>query len=321
MIISASRIKINDTISALANAFKLKDLGNMTKFLGININQNSSSILINQSDKIENLCDDMGMTHCNGANTPISDDNLLDRDTKNACSQNDSVLYRSAVGQLLHIANMTRPDIQYAVNRLCRYLREPSQNALLSLKHLVRYVSRTKSASITFTKENKPQLTASSDSSWGNITSPKGTTGVFFLINGSPVAWWSKKQTITAQSTCEAEYAALTSLAVAAQWIHPLHKEIFQVKDEPILTEIDNTAALITAQSDKISARNRHFLMRQSTVREAIKNGLIKLNYTPSDICKADGLTKALQRIKHESFCNQINIKLKPSVSKGGVIR
>ncbi|KAI0994598.1 hypothetical protein K3495_g13582 [Podosphaera aphanis] len=85
---------------------------------------------------------------------------------------------------------------------------------------------------------------------------------------------------------------------------------------QPIITEIDNTAALITANSTKISARNRHFLMQEETVRETIKNKIIKPQYTPTDICKADGLIKALQCIKHVAFCNQINMGLINSASE-----
>ena len=178
MIISKSHKSIINCVTSLANAFQIKDLGEMTKFLGINIEQMPDGIRINQQDKINSLCDDLGMTHCRSANTPIADDNLIDRDTEIMCSHSDAAIYRSAVGVLLHIANMTRPDIQYAVNRLCRYVHNPSQNAYLSLKHLMRYVSGTKSAALFFPKSNRTELTASSDSSWGNTTSPKGTSGI-----------------------------------------------------------------------------------------------------------------------------------------------
>ena len=211
MIISTNEILTQESAMALSKAFQIKDLGNMTKFLGINIQSLSNGIYINQTDKIEALCDDMNLTNCRGVTTPISDDNLIDRNIDDSCSKDDANLYRSAVGMLLHIANMTRPDIQYAVNRLCRYLRNPSHNAILSLKHLVRYVAHTKNASLFFSNKGKSVLTASSDSSWGNITSSKGTSGIFFFINGSPIAWWSKKQTVTAQTTCESEFAALTT--------------------------------------------------------------------------------------------------------------
>ncbi|KAI0993446.1 hypothetical protein K3495_g14738 [Podosphaera aphanis] len=310
-------METQQTATALGNAFQIKDLGAMRKFLGINIERKPDGIRMDQKDKIEALCDDMGKTHCNGSKIPVADDNLIDLDKDKLCSKQDAALYRSAVGTLLHIANMTRPDIQYAVNRLCRYVRNPSQNALLSLKHLICYVSRTKSASLFYPKQRISGLTASSDSSWGNITSSKGTSGIFFFVNGSPIAWWSKKQTVTAQSTCEAEYAALATLAIAAQWLRPLYEELFQVSSNPILTDIDNTSAMKIANSDKVNARNRHILIRQSTVRESIKSGHISLNFTPSELCRADGLTKALQRLKHADFCAQIKLDLKHSLSGG----
>jgi len=158
----------------------------------------SDGIRINQQDKINSLCVDLGMIHCKGAYKPIADDNLIDRDTENICSQSDATVYRSDVGTLLHIANMTRPDIQYTVKRLCPHMRNPSQNAFLSLNHLVRYVSNTKSSSLFYLKCDSSVLTASSNSSWGNTTSAKGTSGIVFFVNNSPVAWWSKKQTVTA---------------------------------------------------------------------------------------------------------------------------
>lgn len=148
---------------------------------------------------------------------PFADDNLIDRDTESPCNKTDATLNRSLVGTILHIADMTRPDIQYPVNRLTRHVRNPSENAMLSLKHLVRYSWRTKSASLHFPNNISIELTASSDSSWGSITSSKGTSRILFSVGNTPVAWWSKLQSVTAQSTCEAEYAALKTLAIAAQ--------------------------------------------------------------------------------------------------------
>lgn len=117
MIISPSKHEIHKTITTLAKVFQLKDLGNMTKFIGINIEKQTDGIRINQEDKIDSLYQDMGMSHCKGTNTPISDDNMIDCEVENSCSIDNAKLYRSAVGSLLHIAYMTRPDIQYAVNR------------------------------------------------------------------------------------------------------------------------------------------------------------------------------------------------------------
>ncbi|POS86658.1 hypothetical protein EPUL_002287 [Erysiphe pulchra] len=95
------------------SAFQVKDLGDMTKFLGIDIQRKPDGIWIHQQDKIQSLCEDMIITHCKGANAPVADDNLIDCDIDTPCLKNEATVYQSAVGTLLHIANMTRPDIQY----------------------------------------------------------------------------------------------------------------------------------------------------------------------------------------------------------------
>lgn len=185
---------------------------------------------------------------------------------------------------------MTRSDIEYAVNRLSTYVHNPSENCMLGLKHLIRCISRTKSASLFFSSQGISNLTASTDSSWDNITQSKSTSGILFLVNDTLVAGYSNKKNVTAQSTREAKYAALAELVVTAQWPRSLYDELFLVKNSPI-TEIDNTAALVTTNSTKIPARNRQFLMRQETVRETIENRIIKLKHTPTNDCKANSLT------------------------------
>jgi len=76
-----------------------------------------------------------------------------------------------------------------------------------------------------------------------------------------------------------------------------------------IVTQIDNTTAMITANSNKISTKNRYFLMRMATVHKAIKAGTIRLQYTPSAEVIADGFTKGLSPLKHAEFCRMLNIK------------
>lgn len=139
--------------------------------IGFNISDGSDGIHVNQQDKIDALYKDMGTAQCKGANTPISNDDLTDRNTSNLWSNLESVLYRSAVGTLLHIVIIIRFDIQYADNKLCCYVRNPSQNVFLSLENLIRCVSQRKGAVLFFTKFDKHQLTASSDSSLGSSKS------------------------------------------------------------------------------------------------------------------------------------------------------
>ena len=79
-------------------------------------------------------------------------------------------------------------------------------------------------------------------------------------------------------------------------------REIWRSDHGPITVQMDNQAAIQTAKNGKLSARNRHFLIRQSVLKEALAGGVIFIEYTPSEKVIADGLTKSLQRVKHEAF-------------------
>jgi len=308
MIVCPSSQDADSVVELPSKKLRVKDLGDMSLFIGIEIKQGADGIRISHHAKIQAVCEDLGLGICRGAKSPIADDGLLTRNPEDLCDPDSAALYRSAVGSFLHIAIMTRPDLQYAVNRLAQLSRAPTTSAFQALKHLARYASSTASASVLFPWDLEPVMTASSDSSWGSTWSPRGTTGNVFLIGGAPVAWLSKKQSMTAQSTCESEYEALRQLVKSAYWLPPLFHEIFGSELRVVVTQVDNTAAIITANSDKVSTRNRHFLMRMATVREAVKSGTIKLKYTPSSEVVADGFTKALPPIKQADFCKMLNI-------------
>jgi len=102
------------------------------------------------------VVNDLGLTDYRGASTLIADDGLVNRDEEKLVNNETATKFRSIVGSFLHVAIMTRPDIQYAVNRLASRMRAPIENAMLALKHLGRYMSRTKGATLHFPAGLKP---------------------------------------------------------------------------------------------------------------------------------------------------------------------
>ena len=62
--------------------------------------------------------------------------------------------------------------------------------------------------------------------------------------------------------------------------------------------------------TDKVNARNRHFLIRLETVREAVKASIFKPVYTPSNNVIINGLTKALSFLKHAAFTKLLSLDL-----------
>lgn len=89
----------------------MKDLGPVTNFLGIQINHGDDSIRISQPDKVIAVYEDLGLEKCRGAWSPIIDEGLITRTRSAALDDVTATRYRSAVGSLLHVSIMTRPDI------------------------------------------------------------------------------------------------------------------------------------------------------------------------------------------------------------------
>ena len=67
-------------------------------------------------------------------------------------------------------------------------------------------------------------VSAYSDADWGNdVRDVKSLTGWVVMVNGDPVSWCCKKQSVVAQSTCEAELYALAAAMNEAHVAHGSH--------------------------------------------------------------------------------------------------
>ena len=123
-------------------------------------------------------------------------------------------LYREIVGSLIYLMTCTRPDLSYVVTYLPQYLSKPKKSHFGMAKQVVRYLKGTPNRCLKFVKKSQPKLVGCSDSDWAMSNDRRSISGYAFkLCNGSSLISWksSKKQTIVALSTCEAEYVALAT--------------------------------------------------------------------------------------------------------------
>ena len=146
---------------------------------------------------------------------------MLFRSADNAgapLSSEDHATYRMAVGSLLYLACWTRPDISFAVSELSRFVSAPAEAHMKAVKHLVRYLRGTMDLGLLYSKTaggaGPPSvLTAYVDADWaGDPDSRRSTTGYVLVLNGAAISWKSKRQTVIALSSAEAEFIAASSL-------------------------------------------------------------------------------------------------------------
>src|SRR4051812_14873643 len=117
------------------------------------------------------------------------------------------------------------------------------------------------------------------------------------MLNGNPIHWWSKSQSLVALSSTEAEYVALGEASKDAVWLREWINGVLGVYI-PIKLRCDNQAAIKIVLNETDSARTRHFTARHHFVRDLIKHNQLSVDWTSTDTQAADLLTKSLDRIK-----------------------
>ena len=113
----------------------------------------------------------------------------------------------------------------------------------------------------------------------------------------------SKRQTLTAKSTMQAELIAAAAASDEATWYHQLqteHPVPFGLSESetpaPVPIFIDNENALRTANHPSNSPTNRHIMLREFRIRDSSEAKLVRAFFTPSALNAADHFSKLLSR-------------------------
>ncbi|GKC85952.1 hypothetical protein Tco_1141669, partial [Tanacetum coccineum] len=72
----------------------------------------------------------------------------------------------------------------------------------------------------------------------------KGTTGIIFYYERSPISWSTQKQATVALSSCESEFIAATAAATQALWLKRLLSRLTHSDEEKITILVDNKSAI-----------------------------------------------------------------------------
>ncbi|CAL3971562.1 unnamed protein product [Diplocarpon coronariae] len=301
---------IKSFIKGLEEYFKLKDLGPIKDYLGINIeyNQEKGYIKLYQEAYITKLLTRFDMLAGKPKYIPIEPKIKLEPNPNKATSS-EITRFQQIIGSLLFLTLATRPDISYAVIKLARFASNPSKNYIIAVKNLLRYLKGTKSLGLIYKNSPNKYITGYCDADYaGDIGSAKSTTGFSFYLANCLFSWKSKLQSIIAQSTTEAEYMAINSAAKEAVYIKQILLELgFYIQNKlPLYT--DNNRALLLAKNPQFHERTKHIAVKYHYIRDLISKGEIDLIYINTLSQKADGFTKPLAKPQFVEFLKQLAI-------------
>jgi len=236
--------------------FKMKDLGDASEFLGIEImrDRNLCQIEIKQSAYMAKILERFSMSNCKPMSTPmITDSAKILESESNLLSPKTP--YRSAIGSLLYLMICTSSD-------------------------------------------------------WGGcLSTRKSTEGVLFTLGGTAVSWKSKRQSVVALSTCEAEYIASCSAAKEAIYLGRLLFDMLgATSTPPVPIHVDNDGAIDLTKKEAVSQRTKHIDIRYHYIRKALRGKHISLHHIDTKEQLADLLTKSLGPIIHRTLSSNMGV-------------
>ena len=297
----------NDLISvknAMAKRFKIKDLGLLKWYLGVEFKYSKNSISMSQENFIEKVLEKFNMQDAKTKSLPC-DVGFNKFDCSESKPLENPTLFRAIIGSLVYILICSRPDISYVVTRLSQYMDKPKIAHLALAKDVLRYLKGTKSQALTFRKSNKPlQLHGYCDSDYAGSDDRKSTSGYCFKLseNSALISWKTKKQDVVSLSSCEAEYNAICYAVQEGKFLRQMFAEMQNLPVAKFILYADNQGALKLSQNPVYQQRSKHIDVKYHFTRHEIQNGTLSLVYIQTAYNMADMFTKALPKVKFQKF-------------------
>ena len=287
-------------IHGLSSRFSLKNLGTPHYFLGVELVQHNSGLLLSQHKFIRDILERFDMEGAKPAPTPLSSTAILK--LADGSPHTDATHYRRIIGALQYL-NMTRPDLSFAINKLSQFMHQPTSTHLQHLKRLLRYLKSTINYGLLLQKSAKFELVTFSDADWGgNMDDRTSTSAYISFFGGNPISWSSKKQKTVARSSTEAEYRAVASAAAEVLWLkNLLHELHIPLSRQPLLL-CDNIGATYLCSNPVNHSRMKHISLDYHFVREQVQSKQIQVSHVSTKDQVADLLTKPLPQLKFEDF-------------------
>jgi hypothetical protein len=216
-IASNDSIAISSFITMLNDKFKLKDLGSLKYFLGLEIAQSSSGISVSQRKYALEILEDSGLLASKPGQFPMEHNLKLSRDDGVLIS--DPTVFRRLISRLLYLT-ITRPDLAYSVQTLSQFMDKLRQPHLDVAHRVLRYIKSAPAQGLFFPAKSNMHIKAFCDADGaGCLDTRKSIIGYCVFIGDSLISWKSKKQQTVSRSSAESEYRSMASTCCELIWL------------------------------------------------------------------------------------------------------
>jgi hypothetical protein len=299
----------------LGGLVSVEFMGQVSHFLGIEFawhyhDDGNLTVHLTQQSFAENLVESLGFadlslsTYVTPYRSGISIDSIPNDNLTSNQRDHLHLQYQSLVESLNWLAHTTRPDLSVVFSLLAQHRSYPSTGDMDAVKYVVKYLASTKNLGIVFTSTKRsilesflhfpiaPTVLSMSDANWGPQDATKSmavselplfasrSMSGFYIDLFGPFHWSSKRQSITAGSSAEAEIYAtdecvrfLLELAQILEFLDV--KNIFI----PRVSAIYNDNLACVNWSKLCTSKGlRHIQMKENRIREKLLLSLFLFN-------------------------------------------
>uniref|UniRef100_A0ACD5Z493 Uncharacterized protein n=1 Tax=Avena sativa TaxID=4498 RepID=A0ACD5Z493_AVESA len=300
LIASNDKAMLMEVKSWLSSKFDMKDMGEASYVLGVEIHRNRNKRILGLSQKayLKTVLKRFAMESCNPLTVPMTKAIKLSGDmcpkSLEERKKMSHIPYASALGSLMYAMLFTRPDLCHSVGVLSRYQKNPGEEHWKQVRNALRYVKGTLDYYLCFNGHNL-QLQGYTDADWqGDPDDRKSTSGYIYTLAGGAVSWCSKKQDSVALSSMEAEYIAASEAVKEGVWLREFlaSLNIVESASSPVTVYCDNQAAIKVSKDPKFHSRSKHIEGRYHYIRDVINRlKTVRLDFLPGVDMLADPLT------------------------------
>eukprot|EP00435_Cladocopium_sp_Y103_P040980 s704_g11.t1 len=243
----------------------------------------------------------------------------------------DPVMVREAqkqTGELLWIAGRSRPDVAYAVSVMSQFATKRPRGVVAIGREVRAYLKTCPGLALEYGPLQEADFGVAgtqsrvrhaglvevyTDASFAS-SNLRSTSGVVGFYAGSPVFWYTGRQSFVTLSTAEAELMAMLEGLTALRCVKSIIDLLQDIPAEGRMFS-DSTAGISIALGTTGSWRTRHLRIRAQGLHEAIERGETTLEHQPGKSLVADGMTKQLQGGPLKNFVEALKLNIeKPEV-------
>jgi hypothetical protein len=305
-------------LDALRKDFDLSDSGELTWLLGCKVEQRPGRVRLHQEKYCNDVLKRFQHSDCKPISTPCEPNmHLTDADCPKLEDRDPEVVrnYQMLIGALMYLTCFTRGDCSFAVNQCARFMSNPGPSHVAAARRILRYLAGTRSLGLTYSSDSRDdgltsvgkltlpnQLTASADADHAGGKDRRSISGWAVMLNGAMVTWSSKRQPVTAISSTESEFYAVSQCALDCVYLRRVMELMGYAQSQPTWIAQDNAACIYLAKGAGMYNRAKHIDTRIYRIRELASGDHPEVDVykIAGELQPADIFTKGLPRVALE---------------------